>query len=40
MVESIIHRKGTGPCPFEAAVMEIKDSQEALTAIHNKIAQM
>ena len=40
LVEGIINRKGTGPCPFEAAVMEIQDPQEALTAIRNKMAQM
>lgn len=40
LVEGIINRKGTGPCPFEAAVMEIEDPREALTAIRNKMAQM
>ena len=40
LVEGIINRKGTGPCPFEAAVMEIDDPREALTAIRNKMAQM
>ncbi|MBQ8622115.1 MAG: DUF1893 domain-containing protein [Oscillospiraceae bacterium] len=40
MVDGIINRKGNGPCPFEAAVMEIQDSQEALEAIRNKLAQM
>ena len=40
LVEGIINRKGTGPCPFEAAVMEINDPLEALTAIRNKMAQM
>lgn len=40
LVEGIINRKGTGPCPFEAAVMEIVDCQEALEAIRNKMAQM
>lgn len=39
-VEGIINRKGDGPCPFEAAVMEITDAQEALTAIRNKRKQM
>ena len=39
-VDSIINRKGTGPCPFEEAVMTITDPQEALTAIRNKMAQM
>lgn len=32
-VEGIINRTGTGPCPFEAAVMDIQDTQEALNAI-------
>lgn len=40
MVEGIINRKGTGPCPFEAAVMDITDPAEALTAIRRKMAQM
>ena len=35
-VEGIINRTGTGPCPFEAAVMDIQDAREALTAIRNK----
>jgi len=39
-VDGIINRKGTGPCPFESAVMEITDPQEALTAIRNRMAQM
>jgi len=39
-VEGIINRKGTGPCPFEAAVMDIRDAREALTAIRNKRKQM
>lgn len=40
LVEGIINRKGTGPCPFEAAVMEIEDAEEALDAIRVKLAQM
>lgn len=40
LVDGIINRKGTGPCPFEAAVIEITDAQEALTAIRKKMAQM
>ena len=40
LVEGIINRKGTGPCPFEAAVMGISDPQEALTAIRAKMVQM
>lgn len=39
-VDGIINRKGDGPCPFEAAVMEIHDAREALTAIRNKRQQM
>ena len=40
LVDGIINRRGTGPCPFEDAVMHITDSQEALTAIRSKMAQM
>lgn len=40
LTDGIINRKGTGPCPFEAAVMEIRDAGEALEAIRNKLAQM
>lgn len=39
-VDGIINREGTGPCPFEAAVMDIQDADEALTAIRNKRRQM
>lgn len=39
-VGGIINRKGDGPCPFEAAVMDIHDAQEALEAIRNKRSQM
>jgi len=39
-VDGIINRKGDGPCPFEAAVMNIRDAREALTAIRAKRAQM
>ena len=38
--DGIINRRGTGPCPFEAAVLGITDAAEALTAIRNKMAQM
>lgn len=38
--EGIINRKGTGPCPFEAAVLHITDPQEALQTIRAKLAQM
>lgn len=40
LVDGIINRKGTGPCPFEAAVMDITDAGEALAAIRAKLAQM
>ena len=39
-VDGIINRNGTGPCPFEAAVMDITDPSEALTAIRNKRMQL
>jgi hypothetical protein len=39
-VDGISNRKGTGPCPFEEAVMAISDPKEALTAIRNNMAQM
>lgn len=38
--EGIINRKGTGPCPFEAAVLHTSDPQEALRIIRNKLAEM
>lgn len=40
LVEGIINRQGTGPCPFEAAVLDISDPAEALTAIREKLAQL
>lgn len=40
LVDGIINRRGTGPCPFESAVMDIYDAQEALTAIRNKFQSM
>ena len=39
-VEGIINRAGTGPCPFEAAVMDIPDAETALNAIRRKRRQM
>jgi len=39
-VEGIINRVGNGPCPFEAAVMDIEDAPKALIAIRNKRDQM
>lgn len=40
LVVGIINRKGTGPCPFEEAVIKITDPCEALTAIRKKMEQM
>lgn len=40
LVDGIINRRGTGPCPFEAAVMDIQDASAALAAIRRKLAQM
>lgn len=40
LVDGIINRKGTGPCPFEAAVLEIQDAGQALEAIRKKLADM
>jgi len=39
-VDGIINRAGTGPCPFEAAVMNLQDPREALAAIRNKRKQL
>lgn len=38
--DGIINRKGTGPCPFESAVMEITDPAAALQTIRARLAQM
>ena len=40
LVDGIINRKGTGPCPFEAAVMHIQEPEEALTAIRKNLLQL
>lgn len=40
LVEGIINRRGTGPCPFEAAVMAITDADDALSAIRQKMSSM
>jgi len=40
LVEGIINRRGDGPCPFEAAVLEIEDAAAALEAIREKRTQM
>jgi len=39
-VPGIINRKGTGPCPFEAAVLHITTAEEAMAAIRAKMAEM
>ena len=38
--DGIINRKGTGPCPFEAAVMDITDPDAALLTIRNKLSSI
>ena len=40
LVPNIINRRGDGICPFEEAVLSISDPNEALTAIHQKMAQL
>ena len=40
LVDGIINRKGTGPCPMEEAVIDIHEPNAALTAIRNRLAQM
>ncbi len=40
LTEGIVNRAGTGPCPFEDAVMQITHPQDALSAIRSKMAQM
>ena len=40
LVDGIINRRKTGPCPFEEAVLAITDPQEALAAIRRKLTQM
>ena len=35
-VAGIINRRGDGPCPFEEAVLDIREPAEALTAIRSK----
>lgn len=40
LVDGIINRRGTGPCPFESAVLDISSPQEALAAILKKMEQM
>lgn len=40
LVENIINRQGDGICPFEAAVLEIHDPEDAYRAIREKMVQM
>lgn len=40
LVENIINRRGDGLCPFEAAVLNIQDPQEAHTAILQKMQEL
>ncbi len=40
LVEHIINRAGDGICPFEAAVMDIQEPQEAYRAIRAKMREM
>ena len=40
LVPNIINRKGDGICPFEAAVMEIRDPARAYAAIREKMKEM
>ena len=40
LVPNIINRKGDGICPFEAAVMEIHDPEQAYAAIRDKMREM
>lgn len=40
LVDGIINRKGTGPCPFEEAVLDIQDAHAALASIRRKLSQL
>ena len=40
LVPNIINRTGDSICPFEAAVMEIRDADIAYTAIRKKMEEM
>lgn len=40
MTDGIINRQGTGPCPFESAVLDITDPAQALKTIRSKLAAM
>jgi len=39
-VDGIINRRGDGPCPFEAAVLHIREPREALEAIRAQMIRM
>lgn len=39
-VDNIINRKGNGICPFEAAVLNIEDKDEAYEAIWKKVQEL
>ena len=40
LVPNIINRKGDGICPFEAAVMDIHEPEQAYAAIRRKMVEM
>lgn len=40
LVEGIRNRAGDGPCPMEAATMQLNDPEEALRAIRNTLARL
>jgi len=40
LVYNIINRRGDGLCPFEAAVLEIQDPQQAYASILHKMDEM
>ena len=40
LVPNIINRKGDGICPFEAAVMDIHEPEQAYGSIRRKMAEM
>lgn len=40
IVQNIINRSGTGPCPMEETVKDIEDPQKGYAALLQKVAQM
>lgn len=40
LVQTIINRQGTGPCPIEQAVSDIEDPAEAFEVIRNTLAAL